>query len=218
MFVFLVVLSGLCWTIVYLELIRKGFKDKTYGMPLFALGLNFAWEVLYSIDGLFINKAFIPAQNVANVVWAVFDIAILVTYFMYGKKYYPERAKKYFVSYSIVAILSSVAMQLAFYLHIDNVIIASQYSAFAQNAAMSVLFLVMLFQREDTKGQSMIIAVAKMIGTLAPTILGGFIESFNIYIILMGGVTLVFDIVYIVLLYKRKKEEKTLLLNETSSH
>mgnify|MGYP000984424995 CR=1 FL=1 len=42
MSLFLVLLSGVCWSIVYIELIRKGFQDKTYAMPLFALGLNFA--------------------------------------------------------------------------------------------------------------------------------------------------------------------------------
>jgi hypothetical protein len=41
---FLILLSGLCWSIVYIQVIRKGFKDKTYGMPLFALSLNVAWE------------------------------------------------------------------------------------------------------------------------------------------------------------------------------
>ena len=45
----LVGISGICWTIVYIELIRNGFKDKACGMPLFALGLNIVWEFLYSI-------------------------------------------------------------------------------------------------------------------------------------------------------------------------
>jgi len=97
---FLFVLSGVCWTLVYISLIYRGFKDKTYGMPLFALGLNIAWEVLYSIDGIFIHKANMPpVQNVANVVWAFFDILIVITFFRYGKKYFPEIGKKYFKTY-----------------------------------------------------------------------------------------------------------------------
>ena len=55
----LVGISGICWTIVYIELIRHGIKDKACGMPLFALGLNIVWEFLYSIDGFFISKEFI---------------------------------------------------------------------------------------------------------------------------------------------------------------
>ncbi|HLQ40680.1 MAG TPA: hypothetical protein VK118_06930 [Tetragenococcus sp.] len=49
---FLMLLSGVCWSIVYVELIRKGFKDKTYDMPVFVLGLNFAWETVYAVQGL----------------------------------------------------------------------------------------------------------------------------------------------------------------------
>jgi hypothetical protein len=30
---FLTLFSGLCWTIVYLDIINRGFRDKTYGMP-----------------------------------------------------------------------------------------------------------------------------------------------------------------------------------------
>lgn len=45
---FLTLLSGIGWTLVYIDSIRKGFKDKTYAIPLYALGLNFAWEVIYT--------------------------------------------------------------------------------------------------------------------------------------------------------------------------
>jgi hypothetical protein len=44
MALFLTVLSGLAWTIVYAEGIRLGFRDRTYAIPLAALGLNFAWS------------------------------------------------------------------------------------------------------------------------------------------------------------------------------
>ncbi|MGI6109807.1 MAG: hypothetical protein ACOYB8_08235 [Eubacteriaceae bacterium] len=205
----LTAISGICWTLVYIDLIRRGFKDKTCGMPLFALGLNIAWEVLYSIDGLFIHHAFIPAQSAANVAWAVCDCLILVTWFKFGKALLPEKAQQYFVPYSILAIASCAVMQLAFYIHFfDNVVAASQYSAFAQNATMSILFLSMLFRRENTKGQSMLIAVGKCIGTLAPTILGGFVESINWFIICTGAVSFIFDVIYIVFFANAHKEEQ----------
>lgn len=210
----LTVISGVCWTIVYIELIRRGFKDRTCGMPVWALGMNLAWEVLYSIDGLFITKSFIPAQNVADVVWAVCDVLILVTWIRFGKELLPEKARPHFALYTVLAILVGLAFQLAFYLQFTeygtvNATAASQYSAFAQNAIMSILFLTMFFQRKDTKGQSMTIAVCKCIGTLAPAILGGFVESINIYIILFGFVSLLFDLLYICFLGREKRAEST---------
>lgn len=203
----LVAISGICWTIVYIELIRRGFKDKACGMPLFALGLNIAWEFIYSYDGFLGSQSFIMAQNIADLAWAVCDVMILVTWFRYGRETMNKSSRPYFVPYSVLALAACTAMQLAFYLHFSDKVLASQYSAFAQNAAMSILFLTMLFQRENTKAQSMTIAVCKMIGTLTPTILGGFVESFNIYIIIMGAVAFVFDMLYIFCLARFKKEE-----------
>ena len=43
MVLLLTALSGIAWTIVYLDSIRVGFSQKTYAMPIAALGLNIAW-------------------------------------------------------------------------------------------------------------------------------------------------------------------------------
>lgn len=203
---FLVLLSGICWSIVYIELIRNGFKDKTYGMPLFALGLNFAWEIIYSFDSLLFTSSSLQAsvQGVVNLIWALLDAVIVYTYFKYGRRDFPNEAKKYFISFSILAFISCFLMQFAFYFHFDSVQ-ASKYSAFAQNAAMSIMFLTMLFKRRSTRGQTVLMAAAKGIGTLAPTILGGLLEEFNIYIVLMGTICFIFDLIYVIVLYHWKK-------------
>lgn len=194
----LVGISGICWTIVYIELIRNGFRDKACGMPLFTLGLNIAWEFLYSIDGFFLSKEFIQIQNIADMVWALCDVSILVCWFKYGKQYLPEKAKKYFVPYSVLALGVCVGMQMAFYLYCDTATQASIYSAFAQNVAMSVMFLTALFQRDTTKGFSLLGAVCKCIGTLTPTI-WGCVENggVQIYILITGVLCLVLDLIYI---------------------
>lgn len=192
----LVGISGICWTIVYIELIRKGFKDKACGMPLFALGLNIVWEFLYSIDGFFISKEFMMVQNIADLAWALCDVAILACWFKYGKQYLPEKAKKYFIPYTVLALVVCVGMQFAFYLHCSTATQASIYSAFAQNVAMSVMFLTALFQRENSKGCSILGAVCKCIGTLTPTI-WGCVDGINAYIFITGLLCLVLDLIYI---------------------
>ncbi len=200
---FLQIVSAVAWTIVYIECIRMGFKQKTYGMPLFALGLNVAWEAIYTVDGFF----HFSIQTIANLVWVIFDIVIVYTYFKYGKKYFPENDKKHFVPFSILSFITCAAMQFAFYLHFDW-LPAAQYSAFAQNATMSILFLIMLYRRNSSEGQSMAVAIAKWLGTLAPTILMGVYQGFNIYIIIMGILCTVWDLLYIYLLNEKIKEEK----------
>ena len=200
----LVATSGIAWTIVYLELIRTGFRQKACGMPLFALTLNLAWEVIYAFDGLFGSKSFIFVQSIANVVWALCDIFILITWFKYGKQYLPDKAKKYFIPYSLIAIIFGFVMQFAFYFYCETPEIASIYSAFAQNAAMSVMFLIMLFQRDNTKAQTLTIAVCKWIGTLTPVIYGN-LHGINIYILLTGIMCSLFDLTYIYFLWRFRK-------------
>ena len=201
----LVVISGVAWTIVYIELIRTGFKQKACGMPLFALALNIAWELIYAIDGLFGSKSFIFIQSVANVIWTILDVFILITWCKYGKQYLPYKAKKYFIPYSVLALLFGFAMQLAFFFYCETPEIAAIYSAFAQNVAMSVMFLIMLFQRNNTKAQTMTIAICKWIGTLTPVIYGN-LYGVNIYILLTGIVCSVFDLIYIYFLWKFSKD------------
>lgn len=40
--------SGAFWTLTYVLMIRRGFVDRTYGMPLVALGANVSWEFIFS--------------------------------------------------------------------------------------------------------------------------------------------------------------------------
>ncbi|MBR1781721.1 MAG: hypothetical protein IJ751_10010 [Oscillospiraceae bacterium] len=200
---FLLLLSGIAWSVVYIDCIRQGFRAKTYAMPLYALGLNIAWETIYTIHDLLFD---VSVQAFVNLAWMCLDAVIVYTYFEFGRREFPERAKKYFVPFSILSFAACAVIQLAFFLAFDP-LPAAQYSAFAQNAAMSILFVVMLFRRNSTRGQSMTIAVAKWIGTLAPTVLQGVVWGFNPYIVLMGLVCSVFDILYIILLPKFPKAE-----------
>ena len=89
--ILLTIISGLFWIIVYEECIRLGFKQKTYCMPFFALGLNLAWETIYPFSYIFLNAPMpIPGvvtsvQSVINIIWLFLDIIILYTYFEFGK-------------------------------------------------------------------------------------------------------------------------------------
>ncbi|WP_258088906.1 transmembrane-type terpene cyclase [Weissella fangxianensis] len=203
MTLFLQLLSGICWSIVYIELIRKGIKDRTYGMPVFALGLNFAWETIYAFSGL--TTSITDPQSWVNLIWALLDVGIIVTFFRYGKRDFPNLFQNYFYLGSIAIFIVCFIFQFAFLFEFGNHW-GSIYSAFAQNAAMSILFVSMLLSRNSSRGQSQLMAYSKWIGTLAPSILGGLIEQVNIYVILTGVICFVFDLVYIILLSKIDKQ------------
>lgn len=201
----LIIISGICWSLVYINSIRLGFKQKTYCMPLFALGLNIAWEGIYAYMDLFVRGE-IGAQAIANTCWFLLDIFIVVTWFKFGKEeVQSEQGRKWFVPWSVLVFAACFVIQILFMVEFGSVE-GEKYSAFLQNIAMSIAYLYMLDRRKSTKGQSMTIAVCKCVGTLTPTIFGT-IEG-NIFICVTGVICFVFDLIYIYFLYKVKKIEK----------
>lgn len=81
----------------------------------------------------------------------------------------------------------------------------AEYSAFLQNLLMSVLFISMFARRGSMEGQSLLLAVSKWIGTLAPTILMGIIH-YDALVLVTGALCSVFDLVYIGLLVTYRKK------------
>lgn len=190
---FLTLLSGICWTIVYIELIRRGFRDKTCGMPLFALALNIAWEILYTYQDF--SAPPVTVQGWVNLGWALFDVAILFTYTRYGRAGFAHYGiEKHFISGSLLIFAMAFVLQYEFL--VEFKIMAPGYSAFLQNLIMSILFIHMLLQRKNTAGQSLLMAVCKWIGTLAPTILIGILYGYH-FILILGLFCSVFDLLYI---------------------
>ena len=203
----LVVISGIAWSAVYVDSIRTGFKQKTFCMPLFALGLNIAWEGIYACMDLFVRKT-VSAQAIANTAWFLLDIVIVITFFKFGRKESvgdSEIGKKLFIPWVILAIAACFALQLLFIKEFGDVE-GEKYSAYLQNIIMSIAYLYMLKNRASSRGQTMLIAICKCLGTLTPTIYGT-LEG-NMFILYTGIVCFIFDVIYIIALYLVKKKEK----------
>jgi hypothetical protein len=196
MTLFLTILSGLAWSAVYVECIRVGLRDRTYAMPMAALGLNIAWESTYAAHDL---VGTVGAQGIINLVWALTDVIIVYTFFRFGRAEFPTLSGAFFVGWGVLVFASSYAVQWLF-IGEFGWSDAGGYSAFLQNLLMSGLFLAMLVARRGPRGQSMLIAVAKWIGTLAPTIAFGAYKH-SPFILGIGILCSVFDLVYIGLLY-----------------
>jgi hypothetical protein len=202
----LTLVSGLCWTIVYIDGIRLGFRDKTYAMPLWALALNFSWEALNSFFGY--REVGFDAQVIINIIWALFDVFLVVTFFLYGYRYVKERVSfNAFIIGGVAVFIVAAILEFAFLMEF-GVFLGRAYAAFLQNLLMSVLFIAMFLDRPGREGQSVTIAVCKWIGTLAPTILlgvlgGGGLKEPNTFVLVVGLLCSVFDIAYLLLLTSR---------------
>ncbi len=92
--------SGVLWTLAYLLMIRRGFLDRTYGMPLVALCANLSWEFIFS----FVYPHDLP-QRAVNVVWFSFDLVILLQLLLYGPREFAYLPKRVF--YTVLALVAS---------------------------------------------------------------------------------------------------------------
>jgi hypothetical protein len=197
---FLTVVSGVAWTAVYVEAVRIGFRDRSYAIPAAALALNFAWEVIYASRSV---ATVLSVQGVFNIVWALADVAILYTFFRFGRAELPPwMTRKLFLGWALLLGVTAFAVQLLFVAEFGWEA-APRYSAFLQNLLMSGLFIAMFVARGGARGQSLLVAVAKWIGTLAPSIVFGWFASSPL-ILGVGALCSVFDLVYIGLMLRAR--------------
>ncbi len=196
MVLFLTLLSGVAWTIVYVVSIRIGFTQKTYAIPLAALALNIAWESIYTVNGLITDRS---VQTYINLAWCLADVVIVYTFFRYGRRELPRFVNRgMFIGWGVAVIAAAYVVHLLFIMEFDWSA-AARYTAFLQNALMSGLFIAMFVARRGPRGQSVVIGCAKWIGTLAPTIAFGALAG-SAFILGLGILCSVFDLVYIGLL------------------
>lgn len=194
------VLSGLGWAAAYILIIRRGFREKTYGMPLAALGTNLALELVFAF---WIHP---PEPDEwawlwtgINIVWLALDVVILAQVLKYGpRENWPSR--QFFYGAVAAALFFGLAGVLAMTYQLHDW--EGQYASFADNLMMSVLFINMLYQR-GIRGQSVYIALCKLVGTLAVGIMylaNDPTAPLQWYLSLSA---LFFDGLYIVLLYRQ---------------
>jgi len=194
--------SGICWTLTYLLIIRRGILDLSYGMPVAALCANLAWETIYS----FVLPHAMP-QLVVDRVWFAFDVLILLQYLRFG----PAVKKRRITWTFYLEFLLGLVVTFALILFLGDAL-RDRYGAFAafgQNLMMSVLFIVMLRDRKTVDGQSIYIGLFKMLGTLLASV--AFYTQTKTYsqsllMQLLFVAILIYDVIYIVLLYRRLKQ------------
>ena len=183
---------GLSYTIAQALIILRGFRDKTYGMPLVALCANLSWEFIFSV----IIPPDIPYLPILSLVWSVSYLILLFQVLKYGPREFPELPRGAFYTIVALALVTSFCTVLFVSLEFDDS--DGAYAAFGQNLLMSALFVTMLLQRRSLRGQSIQIAFFKMLGT-ALHLVAFFVSTHegSTLIPFLGVAALVFDFLYI---------------------
>jgi len=187
-------LTGLCWSAVYVLIIRQALRDGFVGLPLACVWANTAWELTYSLI-----TPDPSLQRYVNAAWLVLDAIILIQAWRCRRTYRPF-IQRHFITLTIAAIIAATLVIQVFGHALDDV--RGTYSSYVLNTMMSFLFIQMALHY-GRRGQSPAIAFLKMLGTLAPTYLC-YITFEDAHVLhTMGVAIFVMDIIYLVLLLSR---------------
>lgn len=215
------------WALTYVALIYRGFKDRSYGMPIVPLALNLTWELVFayaippygSADAGLIPYGGLKAQMIFTI-WAILDLVILYTYFRYGFKYFEKPynlTRGQWTGFTVALLIFSAFVmytggmffwQFEEYFHHDQ-IEGAKLIAFVQNAIMSISFIAMFHARGNTDGQSFTIAWAKWIGT---SMTGGIIYILSrpdewYFVGTFIGAVFVADVYYMIVIYRALRRQ-----------
>ncbi|KAI3325548.1 hypothetical protein HD806DRAFT_450492 [Xylariaceae sp. AK1471] len=157
---------GLLWAASYVLLTIRAFKDRSYGMPIFATCYNVTWETIY---------AFIYPPDPFNAVffglWSISDIFLFVATARYGKH---EWAHSPLVAGNlplimVLGVISAAWMQLALASELIPVIGREIvfFSSWPLQIVLGAGSLMQILSRDSTRGHSIHIWWTRAVGTLA---------------------------------------------------
>lgn len=203
MFTDLMIGSAFFWILTYVLIIKRGFKDKTFGMPLIALCFNISWEFIYML--IYPH----PTPYIySNILAFSLDIVILYQLLTSWQKEYSNLPKQHFYpSFIIILATCFSIIYLIPYIYDDQI---GFYIAFAQNLLMSILFVIMLRNRNNLRGQSIYIAIFKLIGTVLASLAFHQFDPINkrsTFLEILYITIIFFDLLYVMNIYKKSIEE-----------
>jgi hypothetical protein len=143
----------LLWLIAYVLIIRRGFKDQTFGMPLTAICANVSWEGLLA----FVFAQPNPTAAKVYLLWFAADLVILFTGLKYGRREFPHPfIQRWFYLIMAFGIAMFTAGTWAFMkVYNDNY---GQVTGWIYDIPIGTLLIAMLLRRRSVKGQSIYIA------------------------------------------------------------
>ncbi|GAB3491353.1 hypothetical protein [Amycolatopsis cihanbeyliensis] len=191
---------GICTFVLYLAAIRRGYLDKRSTLPVFAACANVAWEVtyafIYPID---------PMMRTILYFWLPLNLVLLFQAVRYGRKDFGRMSARLFgwmvAGFSAFAFTFIVAATREFG---DD---EGVYTTVFVVVLMESLFLVTLWVRRSTEGQTMYIAVVKTLidASGGVALIAWYPDRWLLH--QMIAAELILDAVYIVALYRQFRAE-----------
>ena len=148
------------WYLTYVLAIRRGYLDKAPAIPLFSLTLNFAWD----IAGAFILQS--PGfQFLINLGYVTVNTIFTIQWFLYWRNVNGFKKLTPYEFYGFWALSMGVSLAVILLGNTELNDILGYKIGFVDNFINSILFIAMLYNRDDVAGQSVYIGISKMLGT-----------------------------------------------------
>jgi hypothetical protein len=204
------VLGDLCWAIAYVLIIRRCFRQRTYGLPLAAIVMNFTWELQYSlVQPPRCDNGTVDVVKVAMILaWVALDACIVWQLFRYGRA---EQAfaeiRRYYPFVLVGALLLAAAGNFAFARFYPDA--AAPLSGLIINFVMSLLFIFLLFARPDRHGLGWGASWFRVSGNSVIFLANIFLLQENApnmraFVLFLFVGTAIFDVIFMVLLHQQR--------------
>jgi hypothetical protein len=215
------------WIIAYVLIVRRSLLDKTYGVPVIAMCGNIGWEIIYGLNIIPVCK--VSATDCSQIILQIrdflamsVDVAILFTILRFGAAQFERfpNVKKYWIPLVLFGVTVATGLvyliESTFYVlkaegdllkYMPILLQGGLYTGFALEFDMDILFVGMLLSRNSVAGQSLYIALTKMFGSIFAYISIYIANEHTPLINFMFAVSLIFDIIYTVLVYQKCKEQ-----------
>jgi hypothetical protein len=213
----LLAIGGLLWIISYVLIIRLCFRDRTFGLPMFAICLNITWEFVFTIECAVLpnSMGLCPLEpslmstvgKGVDVFWFALDTLLLYQLIRFGRPFMQyAHLKKHFHAYVVAGVGFALMLHYGYVTYYDDVF--GIVDGWIINLIMSVSFIFLAFQRPDLRGLSWPAAWTKMAANLFYAVgltviyvqdaaAHNLPEDGELFMYVMFGVTFFCDVVYI---------------------
>jgi hypothetical protein len=161
------------WTATYIAIIRKGRKDKAYGVPFLNTCLNSSWEMIFAFNWMGGLPEFIFPLQLGHIFWLGMDSINVYQTLRYGPGIQKSSwASKNFRLLFLATFVGSFTLVYTYHQYANDVFGVA--SSWIINVLMSWLFIRMFLERRDQimadgtiRGMSIPAAWFKFIGNAA---------------------------------------------------
>lgn len=189
--------AGILWSLAYVLIIRRGFKDHAFGMPLAAVCCNSSWEFLYA----FLDPPRLFVEELIVCSWFFMSVIMLSQAIMFRRCDYKRSPDVVYYGMIVVFYVINITALTVFRAEIKNLVVFSAYGL-GINVIMSAAFIAMIVRRRNLAGQSIAIALLKLAGTLFGFLYGHFFVVQSPLVAGIYAVIFILDVIYAALLVR----------------